>query len=286
VRVPVTVKILGLTVGSTLFYTWVGQLVPQKEVQPPEVVEMSQDMTTEQLVEIGQEIFDGKGICATCHTIGSSGALRFPDLDGIATRAADRIPGLDQVGYLAQSLYEPEAYIVPGFNPGMPAMDKPPIGLSDDEIRAVIAYLQTLGGEATMTMATSLPYAEGADATSDVDPAGAGDAPPQSTEDQGPGADPSAADAVGEALVAGDTGRASSGGADAGLFTRYGCDDCHSTEPGGELTLAGSSATAQQLFVEIVEHEPPLDGTVASRMTLDEVRALARYLAGLSGGGS
>ncbi|HEX6201321.1 MAG TPA: hypothetical protein VF150_13740, partial [Thermoanaerobaculia bacterium] len=117
-RVPVTVKILGLTVGSTLFYTWVGQLVPQKEVQPPEVVEMSQDMTTEQLVEIGQEIFDGKGICATCHTIGSSGALRFPDLDGIATRAATRVPELDQVGYLAQSLYEPEAYIVPGFAGG------------------------------------------------------------------------------------------------------------------------------------------------------------------------
>jgi mono/diheme cytochrome c family protein len=262
VRIPVTVKILGLTVGSTLFYTWVGQLVPQKEVQPPEVVEMSQDLSTEEMVEIGQEIFQGKGICSTCHTIGSSGALRYPDMDGIATRAATRVPGLDQVGYMAQSLYEPEAYIVPGFAGGMPPINKPPIGLSDDEIRAVIAYLQTLGGEATMTMATSVPYAQGADATSDVDPPGAGDAPPQSTEDQGPGADPPDDDDA--------------------LFTRYGCNDCHSTSAGGELSLAGSSATAQQLFVEIVDHEPPLDGTVASRMTLDEVRALARYLAGLS----
>ncbi|HEX6200601.1 MAG TPA: cytochrome c [Thermoanaerobaculia bacterium] len=177
-KVPVTLKLAGLALGSTMFYTWVGQLVPQEEVQPPVVVEMSQDLTTEDMVEIGQDIFDGKGLCATCHTIGRSGALRFPDLDGIATRAADRVPGLSALEYMAQSLYEPEAYIVPGFNPGMPQIDKAPIGLSDDEIKAVLAYLQTLGGEATITMASQIPYAQGAEATSDVNPPGAGDAPP------------------------------------------------------------------------------------------------------------
>jgi mono/diheme cytochrome c family protein len=178
VKVPVTLKLAGLALGSTAFYTWVGQLVPQEEVQPPVVVEMSQDLTTQDMVEIGQDIFDGKGLCATCHTIGRSGALRFPDLDGIATRAADRMPGVGALEYLAQSLYEPEAYIVPGFNPGMPQIDKAPIGLSDDEIKAVLAYLQTLGGEPTITMATQIPYAQGAEATSDVNPPGAGDAPP------------------------------------------------------------------------------------------------------------
>jgi mono/diheme cytochrome c family protein len=178
VKVPVALKLAALALGSTAFYTWVGQLVPQKEVLPPVVVEMSQDMTTEDLVEIGQEIFDGKGLCSTCHTIGRSGALRFPDLDGIAVRAADRVPEMDALEYLAQSLYEPNAYVVPGFNPGMPDISKPPIELSDDEIKAVIAYLQTLGGEATMTMATAVPYAQGAEATSDVNPPGPGDAPP------------------------------------------------------------------------------------------------------------
>lgn len=177
-KVPVTLKLAGLALGSTLFYTWVGQLVPQEEVQPPEVVEMSEDLTTEDMVEIGREIFQGKGLCSTCHTIGRSGALRFPDLDGIATRAADRVPGMGALEYMAQSLYEPEAYIVPGFAGGMPQIDKPPIGLSDDEIKGVLAYLQTLGGEATITMASRIPYAEGAEATSDVDPSGAGDAPP------------------------------------------------------------------------------------------------------------
>jgi hypothetical protein len=34
----------------------------------------------------------------------------------------------------------------------MPVINKPPIGLSDQEILAVIAYLQSLGGKTTVTM--------------------------------------------------------------------------------------------------------------------------------------
>ncbi len=161
-RVPVTLKVALLTVVATAFYTYVGQLVPQKEVHPPEVVEMSADLTTADLVGIGEEIANGKGLCFTCHTVGKSGALRFPDLDGIATRAETRIAGFDALTYLAQSLYDPESYIVEGFAGGMPPISKPPIGLTDDEIRAVIAYLQTLGGQATVTMDTLIPFSAAA----------------------------------------------------------------------------------------------------------------------------
>jgi hypothetical protein len=41
---------------------------------------------------------------------------------------------------------------VPGFVAGMPVINKPPIGLTDPEILAVIAYLQSLGGKVTVTM--------------------------------------------------------------------------------------------------------------------------------------
>jgi cytochrome c oxidase subunit 2 len=102
---------------------------------------------------------DGKGLCFTCHTMGKKGALRFPDLEGVGSRAANRIPGLSDTDYLAQSLYQPDRFIVEGFNPGMPVISKPPIGLTDDEIRAVVAYLQSLGGTPTVTMATQLPGA-------------------------------------------------------------------------------------------------------------------------------
>ena len=50
----------------------------------------------------------------------------------------------------------PNAFIVPGFNPGMPTINKPPIGLTDQEILCVIAYLQTLGGTPTVTLQTKL----------------------------------------------------------------------------------------------------------------------------------
>lgn len=159
-KVPVSLKVVALTLISTGFYTAVGQLVPQKEVHPPEVVEMSADMTTEEMVAQGREIFNGKGICATCHQIGGSGPARFPDLEGIATRAENRVEGLTGIEYLAQSLYEPNIYIVPGFAPGMPQIDKAPIGLTDDEILMVIAYLQSLGGTPTVTPETELSYSE------------------------------------------------------------------------------------------------------------------------------
>lgn len=151
-RVPVELKIGALTLATTAFYTLVGQLVPQKEVQPPQETALAKEMSKDELVAAGRQIMEGKGLCFTCHTVGKSGALRFPDLDGIATRAATRVPGLSALDYLAESIYDPNVYIVPGFNPGMPVINKPPIGLSDQEILAVIAYLQSLGGEVTVTL--------------------------------------------------------------------------------------------------------------------------------------
>ena len=156
--VPVIARIATLILASTAFYTYVGQMVPQKEVQPPEETVLSTEMTTADMVTVGRQIVEGKGLCSTCHTIGKSGALRFPDLAGVGGRAKTRIPGMSDVDYLAQSMYEPNVFIVEGFNPGMPEIHKPPIGLSDQEILTVIAFLQTLGGTPTVTLTTSHRY--------------------------------------------------------------------------------------------------------------------------------
>jgi mono/diheme cytochrome c family protein len=152
VKVPVSLRILALVIATTGFYTLVGQLVPQKEVYPPKETALKKEMSADDMTKAGKEIMEGKGLCTTCHTFGKSGALRFPDLAGIGARAGSRRPGMNDVEYLAQSIYDPSAYIVPGFNPGMPVINKPPIGLSDQEILAVIAYLQSLGGKVTVTM--------------------------------------------------------------------------------------------------------------------------------------
>jgi len=156
--IPHSARIGALVLATTAFYTYVGQMVPQTEVLPPQETVISTDLTTPEMAQIGREIMDGKGLCMTCHTIGQTGALRFPDLEGIGARAADRIPGMSDVEYLAQSMYEPDTYIVEGFNPGMPAMNRPPIGLTDQEILCVIAALQSLGGTPTVTLQTTHQY--------------------------------------------------------------------------------------------------------------------------------
>ena len=54
IKIPITLQIAVLTVALTGFYMMVGQFVPQKEVHPPEVVEIAADISTDELVEIGQ----------------------------------------------------------------------------------------------------------------------------------------------------------------------------------------------------------------------------------------
>jgi mono/diheme cytochrome c family protein len=157
-RVPHTIRIGALVLATTGFYAYVGQMVPQKEVQPPQEIVLKTDLTTADMVKVGREIMDTKGLCFTCHTIGKSGALRFPDLEGVAVRAQSRVAGLSDVEYFAQTMYEPDAYIVQGFNPGMPAINKPPVGLTDQEILCVIAYLQSLGGTPSVTLQTTHRY--------------------------------------------------------------------------------------------------------------------------------
>ena len=154
--IPLIPRIGALVLATTGFYAYVGSMVPQNEVLPPptEIV-IPADLTTDQMVTVGREIMDRKGLCFTCHTVGRSGALRFPDLAGVGARAKERVPGLSDVEYFAQTIYDPNAFIVPGFNPGMPVINKPPIGLTDQEILCVIAYLQSLGGTPTVTLQTS-----------------------------------------------------------------------------------------------------------------------------------
>ncbi len=170
-KIPVVLRIAALAVGTTGFYTYVGQLVPQKEVHPPVEIAISKEMGPDEMRRVGREIMDGKGLCFTCHTIGKKGSLRFPDLEGIGARAGQRIAGLSDVDYLAQSIYEPDKFILAGFNPGMPIINKPPIGLTDDEILTVIAYLQSLGGTTTVTMKTELAWQAGSGNSGGASPA-------------------------------------------------------------------------------------------------------------------
>ena len=182
-------QIFGFTILVSGFYWYVSLWVPQKRTDPPEDIVISASLTTDEMIPIGEEIVAGKGTCLTCHTMGESGTgLRFPDLGNIGAIAATRVEGQSDVDYLAESMYDPNAYVVEGFVAGMPNVSRPPIALTDQEILTVIAYLQSLGGTPTVTMDTPLK--------------GQGTAP---------------------APVATATGEADG----ATVFTNYGCNTCH-----------------------------------------------------------
>ena len=197
--IPHPLRVAALVFVSTGFYTYVGQMVPQKEVLPPQETLIRADLTTDDMVKVGQEIMNGKGLCFTCHTLGKTeGPFRFPDLSGVDARAKMRKPGYSDVDYFAETIYEPNAFIVPGFNPGMPVINKPPIGLTDQEILCVIAYLQTLGGTPTVTLQTSTKYYTPAGAA----PPGAPGAAPAPAAASGAGAAPAAPPAAGAPATA------------------------------------------------------------------------------------
>ena len=106
--IPHIVRVGALVLATTGFYTYVGQMVPQKEVQPPQETVIEADLTTADMVKVGREIMDGKGLCFTCHTIGkTAGPFRFPDLAGVDARAKTRVPGLSDVEYFAQRCTNP-----------------------------------------------------------------------------------------------------------------------------------------------------------------------------------
>ena len=249
--VPHTVRIGALVLATTAFYMYVGQLVPQKEVQPPQEIQIRTDLTTAEMVPVGRAIMDTKGLCFTCHTIGKTGVLRFPDLEGVDVRAQSRIPGLTDVEYFAQSIYQPEAYIVPGFNPGMPVINKPPIGLTDQEILCVIAYLQSLGGTPTVTLQTTHRYSPAAPGGAPVPAAAAapgaapGGAPaPAAAPGAAPGGTPApaAAPAPGVAPAPAAPGPAPAPGAAPGGARPPAATPGPGAAPGGARPPAGRGA--------------------------------------------
>jgi len=142
------VKVMGFVVLFLSAFVYIARSIPQTDSQPP--AEFAFDVavikTKQDLVKVGQNIFFGKGKCALCHSIGPSETARCPNLEfkgGQLTR-----------GFLYESLTQPSKYIYMDyrFSPPkpfaakMPVINKPPIGLNENEILAVIAFLQNMGG--------------------------------------------------------------------------------------------------------------------------------------------
>lgn len=144
-------KILLLVLGTLALYTFIASSIPQVESEVPEELSFAGEVSAEQLVAAGEELYSGSGGCTTCHGTGT----RAPNLltghagEGpIGDRCDDRVPGEDCKTYLYRSMVEPGAHVVEGFGNIMPDQSRTQ---SQNQIWAMVAYLQSLGGEVTVT---------------------------------------------------------------------------------------------------------------------------------------
>lgn len=139
-------RIFAFMLAVVGLYAWIGQLLPQFEEHPPKKRVITVQTPPDELVAIGQELTRGKGGCLVCHKDAESGNVRGPDLRQAGPKAGTRKPGMSAGDYLLESLLKPGEYLVPGFPNMMPPANRPPANLNMAEVKAVIAYLQSLGG--------------------------------------------------------------------------------------------------------------------------------------------
>jgi len=144
-------KLIGLVIGVLGVYTLVANSIPQMQSEVPKQIDMSGDVTPQQLVAIGEGIFNGAGGCTACHGLGT----RAPNLltsEGslgpIGARCGSRKPGMSCKDYLFESITKPTAYVVPGYQPIMPDMTRT---LPAEQVWAVIAFLESQGGTVDVT---------------------------------------------------------------------------------------------------------------------------------------
>ncbi|MGH8948102.1 MAG: c-type cytochrome [Acidimicrobiia bacterium] len=88
----------------------------------------------------GQTVFLTKG-CTGCHSrAGVSEGFVGPDLTTLADRAEDRVDGLSAEEYVRQSVLDPQAYVVDGYDSVMPVLP-----VDTRELDALVEFLLSNG---------------------------------------------------------------------------------------------------------------------------------------------
>ncbi|MDT8341190.1 MAG: c-type cytochrome [Longimicrobiales bacterium] len=258
-------KIVLVVLGTLGLYTWVANAIPQVQSEVPAELSLGADVTPAELVSAGEELFAGAGACNTCHGLEDRAPDLLADYQGegpIGRRCATRVEGEDCKTYLHRSLVEPAAYLVEPFAPIMPDQS---IYLSDNQIWALVAYLQDQGGAVTVSAA-------------DLGSSGAGEA--------GGPAPAAAGAAAGPASEATDPGR---------LMQDNLCFGCHTlgdqgVQVGPPLDGIGSRLDPEEIRrsilepnAEIAEGYEALAGamppTFGNMLTAGQLETLVRFLA-------
>ena len=265
-------KVLLVVLVTVTLYTLVAAWIPQIESEVPEELTFSGEVTADELVEAGEQLYEGAGGCVACHGTGTRAPNLLADEGGtglIGARCGARVPGMACKEYLHASMIEPGEYIVEGYQNIMPDMRRT---LSDAQIWSIVAFLQSEGGEVTVE-------------ASDID---LGEAPAPTT--------PASAQGAGTTAAAGSGG----GSMDpVALFTQHACQACHrlgeeGSAIGPPLHDIGARRDADHIRRSILD--PNADTTAGyegmagtmpvnfgQQMTAAQLEALVRFLAAQEG---
>src|SRR5689334_3449319 len=259
-------KIVGIVLGTLALYTLIANKIPQVQSEVPQTLTLGANVTPEQLVAAGEKVFNGIGGCTTCHGLGTRAPNLLTDEKGtgpIGVRCGKREAGKNCKQYLYESLDQPTAYVVAGYQPIMPIMTKQ---LSPAQVWSVIAFLESQGGTVDVT-ASDIP-ATSPTATASATSTGSG--------------------AVGAAFAGGSTDPKA-------IIQAAGCLACHKLDGQGQviapdLTHVGSRRNAESIRKKILDPMSSIakgyeklagimPKTFGTMMNASQLEALAQFLA-------
>jgi len=160
-------KVIGVVLGTLFVYTLICNKIPQMQSEVPQKITLGANATPDQIAAAGEKVFNGVGGCTACHGLGTRAPNLLTDEKGtgqIGVRCAKREPGKTCKQYLFESLDQPTAYVVSGYQPIMPRITKL---VPADQAWALVAYLESQGGTIDVTgadlqAAAAAPAASGA----------------------------------------------------------------------------------------------------------------------------
>jgi mono/diheme cytochrome c family protein len=256
-------KVVAIVLGTLALYTLIANKIPQVQSEVPQTLTLGANVTPEQLVAAGEKVFNGIGGCTTCHGLGTRAPNLLTDEKGtgpIGARCGKREAGKSCKQYLYESLDNPTAYVVAGYQPIMPVMTKQ---LSQQQAWAVIAFLESQGGTVDVS-ASDIPAASTTSPTSPTSTAGGGGL-------AGGATDPKA------------------------IIPAAGCLACHKLDGQGQviapdLTHVGSRRDAESIRKKILDPASSIakgyeklagimPKTFGTMMSAAQLEALAQYLA-------
>ena len=170
--IPIFIKVLAFMVFMILIFTGIANLLPQVEGQAPKEIKVDLGaLTMDTYIAMGEELFKGKGTCTLCHNnLGRAPNILELNMEETAMErlALDTYKGsaTDSKSYFLESMLKPSEFVVSGYGKegdpsSMPTINKAPIGLTEIEMGAIVAFLQAKdGGEPTIELPSEVPEVE------------------------------------------------------------------------------------------------------------------------------